>query len=94
MFSQYIVDPNRFRFKKVTRVVALVMLFIKRLQKRISFKQTEVAEDERNRTCKGVIQNLPNDYKSTEYLVTSGKSHKITQWERNEMQRRISYCFD
>ena len=79
-FSQYIVDPNRFRFKQVIRVVALVMLFIKRLQKRIiSFKQTEVAEDERNRTCKGVIQNLPNDYKSTEYLVTSGKSHKITQ---------------
>ena len=73
-------------------VVTLVMLFIKRLQKRIiSFKQTEVAEDERNRTCKGVIQNLPNEYKSTEYLVTSGKSHKITQWERNEMQRRIRY---
>ena len=52
-FSQYIVDPNRFRLKKVIRVVALVMLFIKYLKKRIiSTKHTEVIEDDRNRTCK------------------------------------------
>ena len=74
-FSQYIVDPDRF---------SIVMLFIKNLKKRISTKHTEVIEDDRNSTCKGVIQNLPNEYKSTEYLVTSGKHHKITQWERNK----------
>ena len=78
-FSQYIVDPNRFRLKKVIRVVALVMWFIKNLQKRIiSTKHTEVIEDDRNMTCKGVIHNLPNENKSTEYLVTSGKNQKIT----------------
>ena len=69
------------------------MLFIKRLQKRIiSFKQTEVAEDQRNRTCKGVTQNLPNDYKSTDYVWENSQNY--SKWERNEMQRRISYCFD
>ena len=78
-FSQYIVDPNLFRLKQVIRVVGLVMLFIKNQMKRIrSTKHTEVIDD-MNRTCKGVIQNLPNEYKSTEYLVTSGKNHKITQ---------------
>ena len=77
-FSQY-MDPNRFRLEKVIRVVALVMLFIKNLKRIISTKHTEVIEDDRNSTCKGVIQNLLNEYKSTEYLVTSGKYHEITQ---------------
>ena len=40
-FSQYIVDPNWFRFKKVIRVVALVMLFIKNLKRIISTNHTE-----------------------------------------------------
>ena len=31
-FSQYIVDPNQFRFRKVIRIVALVMLFINKLK--------------------------------------------------------------
>ena len=33
-FSQYIIDPNRFRFRKVIRVLGLVFLFIKKARRR------------------------------------------------------------
>ena len=32
-FSQYLVDPNRFRFRKVVRIMAFVFLFIRNLKK-------------------------------------------------------------
>ena len=76
-FSQYIIDPNKFRFIKVIRVVALVMLFIKKVKKCGKFYRAISQKIHRAQVCKTVLQNLSNDFKSTEYLVTSGTSHKI-----------------
>ena len=33
-FSKYVIDPNRFRFKKVVRILGLVLLFINNLCKK------------------------------------------------------------
>ena len=34
VFSQYLIDPVKFRFRKVIRIIAIVMLFIKKLKVR------------------------------------------------------------
>ena len=33
-FSNYIIDPNRFRLRKVVRILALVMMFITKLTRK------------------------------------------------------------
>ena len=74
-FSQYIVDPNQFRCRKVIRIVALVMLFINKLKS--ATNSTSKSHIMGQQSCKAVLQNLPIDFKITEYLVTSGKNHTI-----------------
>ena len=34
-YSKYVIDPNRFRFWKVVRVLALIFTFIKKISKNI-----------------------------------------------------------
>ena len=41
-FSNYLIDPNRFRLKKVLRVLALVFMFIQRISKRRSERVTSL----------------------------------------------------
>ena len=35
LFSSYVIDPNKYRFRKVVRIVALIILFIVNLKLRI-----------------------------------------------------------
>ena len=35
-FSHYIIDPNRFRFRKVIRIVALIFLFVNNLKEKLN----------------------------------------------------------
>ena len=63
-FSKYIIDPNKFRFRKVVRIFALVLLFIKKLKSKIhKIDQNNIFED-----------NLPKQfsYNNDQYLVTEG----------------------
>ena len=41
VFSGYIIDPNRFILRKVVRVLALVMLFIRKFIKRVRRRESE-----------------------------------------------------
>ena len=65
-FSNYVIDPNRFRFKKVVRVMGLVILFVQKLLSK------------RNKALK-MFQKcdhpLPNQFQFSgdKYLVTQGK---------------------
>ena len=34
-FSKYILDPNKFRFRKVIRIVAILFLFLSKMLKRL-----------------------------------------------------------
>ena len=74
-FSQYIVDPNQFRFRNVIRIVALVMLLINKLKS--TTNSTSKSHIMGQQSCKAVLQNLPFDFKITEYLVTSERNHTI-----------------
>ena len=43
-FSKYVVDPNKARFKKVVRIFAFVLRFIKKLQKKSKICQPSIAQ--------------------------------------------------
>ena len=64
-FSRYLIDPNRFRFKKVVRVLGLVILFVKKLlsKRNRSLKMFQICD-----------QSLPNQFQFSgdKYLVTQG----------------------
>ena len=63
-FSNYILDPNKFRFKKVIRVLALVFLFISKTMERINKKLQNIDDI-----------NLPKHFGFCKdyFLVTEGK---------------------
>ncbi len=66
-FSKYVIDPNRFRFKKVIRVLSLVLLFIKNIRNKIGkpalkFENFVDENDDRDRYLS----------KGSRFLVTSG----------------------
>ena len=62
-FSNYVIDPNRFRFRKVVRVLALVISFVRKMLKKIGKNCLLVESD-----------LLPNHLKSSNdrYLITEG----------------------
>ena len=66
-FSQYIVDPNRFRLRKVIRIVALVYLFIRKLQMKTKGKTTVMSSS---------LKPVPSSFKNNDdtYLVTKGNN--------------------
>ena len=66
VFSQYLIDPVKFRFRKVVRIVAIVMLFIKKLKIRTS--KTEVISP--------LKFELPAQFAfiNDRYLITDGTS--------------------
>ena len=43
-FSKYEVDPNKARLKKVVRIFAFVLRFIKKLQKKSTICQASIAQ--------------------------------------------------
>ena len=59
IFSNYVIDPNKFRLRKVIRVLTLVILFIRKLRNRIS--KTDNA-----------VQVTQQEHSNQQYVVTSG----------------------
>ena len=41
-FSNYVIDPNKYRFRKVLRILSLVFLFIRNLQRKIGMSNSVV----------------------------------------------------
>ena len=75
-FSNYIIDPNKFRFRKVIRILALVMLFIKNLKRKIQIKEGRYIPNSKNEIQNHNI-NIPKEFWNEKYLVTVGESHKV-----------------
>ena len=65
-FSNYVIDPNKFRFRKVVRILALIMLFVKNLKMRTN----KITSDN------PLEFTLPSqfDFNNDMYLVTNGNS--------------------
>ena len=69
-YSKYLIDPNRFRFRKVTRILALVYIFVRKFCEKYGSKsrfQTHSIVDQepvpKHLSCLG-----------NQYLVTSGSN--------------------
>ena len=92
-FSRYLIDPNKFRFKKVVRILALIMLFINNLKMRTD-KPAYVNPLE----CE-----LPAQFKfiNDMYLVTNGtskfpfncKKGLIVQLSEDYLKMALNYFF-
>ena len=74
-FSQYLIDPNRFRFRNVVTVMALVFLFVCKFMKKYG-SRTKVGNSE----CTSLVgYKFPSDvpkiirYCNNQYILTTGK---------------------
>ena len=84
-FSRYLLDPNKFRFKTVVRVIAFVIKFIKILQsrvKKIEFKyvQHDGIEAAETYFFKKATDEIKHFYKLKQYQnfrSTKGRSTKV-----------------
>ena len=63
-FSNYVIDPNRFRFRKVIRILALVFLFVRKLKAKIGKSQSVIESQ----------NELPRhlNFNNDGFLVTEG----------------------
>ena len=69
-YSKYLMDPNRFRFRKVVRIVALVLEFIKKISKNIRKVQNNSIFNHK------VPGDIPHILRSNwdKYVVTTGSN--------------------
>ena len=78
-FSNYVMDPNKFRVDKVVIILALVMLFIRNMKQRGRYcgASTGEHEDEDNAEIADdkLFQN--NELLRQRYLVTEGNVYKV-----------------
>ena len=74
-FSQYLIDPNRFRFKKIVRVMALVYLFVLKFMSKYGSRCSMGS----NECTSQMGYKFPNDvpkiikYCNDQYILTTGK---------------------
>ena len=70
-YSKYVIDPNRYRFRKVVRILALVLTFIKNVSKRKypKFMSNSVFHHKGPNNLPAIVCN-----NSDKYLVTSGST--------------------
>ena len=94
-FSDYIIDPNRFRLRKVLRILALVIMFIERVSKARTERVTSLlkarkpVQDVAFFTCEG-----------DQYLVTKGtdsqfpsKSGQVINLTDDYIRAALRYFF-
>ena len=66
-FSEYAIDPNRLRLRKVVRILAIVLLFIKKLKEKIDKVIV------RSMTVYPIPSELT--FKGDKYILTVGKAN-------------------
>ena len=77
-FSKYVIDPNRFRFRKVSRILGLVLTFIEKLSNKIG------------RPTNSKVFSHKGPGSLPEYLMCSGDSHLVTSGLLDESA--VFYC--
>ena len=68
-FSNYVLDPNKFRFRKVVRVLGLVLLFIKKLREKTNKPEFSITTVYAEDLPGGIVKPAHED----RFLVTSGR---------------------
>ena len=88
-FSEYVIDPNRFRLRKVLSILALVVMFVRKLR-RLSVYDTEHSFDIlKSFSCKGC-----------QYIVTTGtidvikcEPGKVVCLSDDDIKAALTYFF-
>ena len=57
-FSNYLIDPNRFRFRKVVRILGLVLTFLQKISKNINRIQKKIKSVTRDRVIYQKFWNI------------------------------------
>ena len=97
-YSNYIVDPNRYRFRKALRIQALVLKFIKKLKARVQRKGEGISTPSGSGDYHlPALLNLCHD----KYLITEGsdpilKSPKglVVELHEQDLLESLYYFFD
>ena len=69
-FSNYLIDPNKFRLRKVLRTLVLVMLFIRNVKKRVKINLSN--NDYNHQIAVTESEDIPVKFVNDEYIVTTG----------------------
>ena len=92
-FSDYLIDPNRYRFRKVVRIKGLVFLFVRKLKDAIGKPQSVI--ESRNELPRHL--NFNND----SFLVTEGKGSfpfvcrkgLVVKLSEDNLQESLNYFY-
>ena len=72
-FSKYLIDPNRFRFRKVIRIMGLVLTFIKRISRNVKrIHENKIFVHQSPGSLPNILE--PNGDK---YIVTTGRTENV-----------------
>ena len=76
-FADYIIDPNRFRLRKVVRVFALVLRFVRNFVKKWSKDGRKILPSDDAQVSE-IPQNILEDLNSEKYVLTCGNVYAAT----------------
>ena len=76
-FSDYIIDPNKFRLRKVVRVLALVIIFVRNFVKKWS-KGTKTVLKSSDREIGTFSENILKYFNTDKYVVSCGIVYAAT----------------
>ena len=74
-FSKYVLDPNKFRFRKAVRVLTLVMLFCKKFRQKYGRK----VQNQPGQNVENHLSRLPSSFRGESFVVTVGQSYKVSK---------------
>ena len=85
-FSKYVVDPNKFRFRKVVRILAWVILFIKSCYRKVGKQLTQIFD--------GPMSADPTDFMHPQgnHVVTHSENTKSLLKCRNGLVVEMTPC--
>ena len=82
-YSKYLIDPNRFRFRKVVRILAIVKLFIKKCKQRRN--QPNEIEN-----CKTFVKISDQEYYDASMYFFQKASEEVKKFTAKEKYNKIS----
>ena len=93
-FAGYIIDPNRFRLRKVVRVFALVLRFVRQFVKKWSKENRNILPSDGVAVCE-VPQKVLDSFNSDKYVVyvVPGLPDRVVCLSDEEIRLSLQYYF-
>ena len=85
-FSKYVVDPNKARFKKVVRIFAFVLRFIKKLQMKYKICQLSIAQNTR---YSGILSD--EEITASENYFFKKATSEVKEFVKENAYQKVSF---